>query len=77
MAAAFGVALIWAKRLEKEGALSMPPWFQALARQDGRPNTAALIEILSTANTAGAHVAGGAAAGGAAGAAGGGSSGAG
>ena len=77
MAAAFGVALAWAKRLDKLGTLGVPPWFLALARQDGRPNTAAFVEMLSAANTAGAHVAGGAAGAGAAMAAGGGSSGAG
>jgi len=78
MAVAFGVALSWAKRLDKQGALGVPAWFHALARQDGQPNTGALIEMLTMANTAGAHVtssAGGAGA--AAGAAGGGSSGAG
>jgi hypothetical protein len=60
MAVAFGVALPWAKRLDKQGALRMPAWFQAIARKDGRPNTAALIEMLSLANAAGAHVTGGA-----------------
>ncbi|MCX6544065.1 MAG: DUF2207 domain-containing protein [Acidobacteria bacterium] len=77
MAAAFGVALAWAKRLDKQGALGVPAWFQALAREDGRPNTAALVEMLSLASTAGAHVAAGAGGAAAAGAAGGGSSGAG
>lgn len=72
MAAAFGVALAWAKRLDKLGALGVPVWFHALAREDGRPNSAALIEMLSLANTAGAHVAGGAGAAGVAAAAGGG-----
>jgi hypothetical protein len=60
MAAAFGVALAWAKRLDTLGALGVPPWFLALARQDGRPNTAAFVEMLSAANTAGAHVGSGA-----------------
>jgi hypothetical protein len=77
MAAAFGVAIAWAKRLETLGALGVPPWFLALARQDGRPNTAAFIEMLSVANTSGAHVAGAGGSAGTAGAAGGGSSGAG
>jgi len=77
MAVAFGVALSWAKRLDKQGALGVPVWFHALARQDGQPNTGALIEMLTMANTAGAHVTGGAAGAAAAGAAGGGSSGAG
>ncbi len=75
MAAAFGVALRWAKRLDKQGTLGVPVWFHALAQIDGRPNAAAFVEMLSTANAAGAHVNGGAAA--AAGAAGGGASGAG
>ena len=79
LAAAFGVALGWAKTLEKQGALALPAWFQAAALDDGRANTAALVEMLTVVNAAGAHVDGGAAAGGAAGAgaAGGGASGAG
>jgi hypothetical protein len=78
IAVVFGVALAWAKRLDKHGALGVPVWFHALARADGRPNSGAVVEMLTLANSAGAHVTGASAgAGAAAGAAGGGSSGAG
>jgi hypothetical protein len=76
-AAAFGVALGWAKRLEKRGVTAGPSWLQALASDGafhGAP-MAATVAMLSAGHNAGAH-AGGSAAGGA-GAAGGGSSGAG
>ena len=76
-AAAFGVALAWAKRLEKRGVNAGPSWLQALASEGashGAP-MAATVAMLSAGHNAGAHAGGGAA--GAAGAAGGGSSGAG
>jgi hypothetical protein len=76
-AAAFGVALAWAKRLEKRGVGAGPSWLQALA-SDGAAHgapMAATIAMLSAGHNAGAHAGGSAA--GAAGAAGGGSSGAG
>ena len=76
-AAAFGVALAWAKQLEKRGVGAAPSWLQALA-SDGATHgapMAATVAMLSAGHNAGAH-AGGSAAGGA-GAAGGGSSGAG
>ena len=76
-AAAFGVALAWAKRLEKRGVNAGPSWLEALA-SDGASHgapMAATVAMLSAGHNAGAHAGGGAA--GAAGAAGGGSSGAG
>jgi hypothetical protein len=76
-AAAFGVALAWAKRLEKRGVGAGPSWLRALA-SDGASHgapMAATVAMLSAGHNAGAHAGGGA--GGAAGAAGGGSSGAG
>jgi len=76
-AAAFGVAVAWAKRLEKRGVNAGPSWLQALA-SDGASHgapMAATVAMLSAGHNAGAHAGGGAA--GAAGAAGGGSSGAG
>lgn len=79
LAAAFGVALAWAQRLDKQHALTVPAWLPALAQSDGSPSGGLLVEMLSTANTAGAHVdsSPAVAGAGATGAAGGGSSGAG
>jgi hypothetical protein len=76
-AAAFGVAVTWAKHLEKQGVTNGPPWLGALAQDQARSSShmAATIAMLSAGSSAGAQ-AGGHAAGGA-GAAGGGASGAG
>jgi len=76
-AAAFGVAVVWAKHLQKQGATDGPVWLGALAQDPARSQShmAATIAMLSAGSSAGAQ-AGGHAAGGA-GAAGGGASGAG
>jgi hypothetical protein len=76
-AAAFGLALGWAKHLEKQGVTSGPSWLGALA-QDGtrtQSHMAATVAMLSAGSSAGGQA--GHNAGGGAGAAGGGSSGAG
>jgi hypothetical protein len=76
-AAAFGVAVAWAKHLEKQGVTNGPAWLGALAQDGARSQShmVATIAMLSAGSSAGAQ-AGGHAAGGA-GAAGGGASGAG
>jgi hypothetical protein len=69
-AAGFGVAVAWAKALEKHGMKTGAPWLQALARhEDSGGNMAATIAMLSAGQSASGHTS---AAG--AGAAGGGSS---
>ena len=77
-AAAFGLALGWAKHLEKRGVTSGPSWLGALA-QDGtrrQSHMAATVAMLSAGSSGGAQAGHNAGSGGA-GAAGGGSSGAG
>jgi len=76
-AAAFGVAVAWAKHLQKQGVTNGPVWLGALAQDGARSQShmVATIAMLSAGSSAGAQ-AGGHAAGGA-GAAGGGASGAG
>jgi hypothetical protein len=76
-AVAFGTALAWMKRLEKQGVTMGPSWLTAVSRDGavGRANIGATVAILSAASSAGAHAGGHA--GGAGGAAGGGASGAG
>lgn len=75
-AAAFGLAVGWAKHLEKQGVTSGPAWLGALAQEATRSggHMAATVAMLSAGSNAGAHAGGGAAAAGAAGAAGGGAS---
>jgi hypothetical protein len=76
-AAAFGTALAWMKRLQKQGVALGPSWLTAVSRE-GTHSPASLgatVAILSAGSNAGAHAGGHA--GGAAGAAGGGASGAG
>ena len=77
-AAAFGLALAWAKRLEKQGVTGGPSWLGALAQDGtrGGSHMAATIAMLSAGSSAGAQAGHSAGAGGA-GAAGGGASGAG
>jgi hypothetical protein len=76
-AVAFGTALAWLKRLQKQGVALGPSWLTAVSREGaiGPANVGATVAILSAGSSAGAHAGGHA--GGAAGAAGGGASGAG
>jgi len=76
-AVAFGTALAWMKRLQKQGVTMGPTWLAAVSREGahGPATIGATVAILSAGSSAGAHAGGHA--GGAAGAAGGGSSGAG
>jgi hypothetical protein len=76
-AAAFGVAVSWARHLQKQGVTNGPAWLGSLTQDAtrGGSHMAATIAVLSAGSSAGGH-AGGSAAGGA-GAAGGGASGAG
>ena len=76
-AVAFGTALAWTKRLQKQGVTIGPSWLAAVSR-DGAQSPAgigATVAILSAGSSAGAHAGGHA--GGVSGAAGGGASGAG
>ena len=74
-AAAFGVAVAWAKHLQKQGVMNGPAWLGALAQDatGSQSHMAATIAMLSAGSHAGGQ-AGGHSAGGGAGAAGGGSS---
>jgi len=76
-AVAFGTALPWMKRLQKQGVTMGPSWLSAVSRDGahGPANIGATVAILSAGSSAGAHAGGHA--GVASGAAGGGSSGAG
>ena len=76
-AVAFGTALAWMKRLQKQGVTMGPSWLSAVSREGahGPANIGATVAILSAGSNAGAHAGGHA--GGAGGAAGGGASGAG
>jgi hypothetical protein len=76
-AVAFGTAVAWMKRLQKQGVTTGPSWLSAVSREGGvgPANIGATVAILSAGASAGAHAGGHA--GGAAGAAGGGASGAG
>jgi hypothetical protein len=76
-AVAFGTALAWMKRLEKQGVATGPSWLAAVSRDGSRgpASIGATVAILSAGSSAGAHAGGHA--GGASGAAGGGASGAG
>jgi hypothetical protein len=76
-AVAFGTAVAWMKRLQKQGVTMGPSWLSAVSREGGvgPANIGATVAILSAGSSAGAHAGGHA--GGAAGAAGGGASGAG
>ncbi len=76
-AVAFGTAVAWMKRLEKQGITMGPSWLAAISRDGahGPANIGATVAILSAGSSAGAHAGGHA--GGASGAAGGGASGAG
>ena len=76
-AVAFGTALAWMKRLQKQGVTAGPSWLKAVSREGARgaASLGATVAILSAGSSAGAHAGG--SAGGGAGAAGGGSSGAG
>ena len=76
-AVAFGTALAWMKRLQKQGVTMGPSWLSAMTREGahGPANIGATVAILSAGSSAGAHAGGHA--GGAGGAAGGGASGAG
>ena len=76
-AVAFGTAVAWMKRLEKQGITMGPSWLTAISRDGahGPANIGATVAILSAGSSAGAHAGGHA--GGASGAAGGGASGAG
>jgi hypothetical protein len=76
-AVAFGTALAWMKRLEKQGVTMGPSWLTAVSREGahGPASIGATVAILSAGSSAGAHA--GVHAGGASGAAGGGASGAG
>ena len=76
-AVAFGTAVAWMKRLQKQGVTMGPSWLTAIS-QDGAHGPASIgstVAILSAGSSAGAHAGGHA--GGASGAAGGGASGAG
>ncbi len=76
-AVAFGTALAWMKRLQKQGVTAGPSWLAAVNR-DGAHSPASIgatVAILSAGSSAGAHAGGHA--GGVSGAAGGGASGAG
>jgi len=72
-AASYGLLHPWAKWFEKEGWTDLPPYFEALAADDG--GVAAFVAMTSASSSAGGSAAGAAGAG--AGAAGGGASGAG
>jgi uncharacterized membrane protein len=76
-AVAFGTALAWMKRLQKQGITMGPSWLTAVSREGahGPASIGATVAILSSGSSAGAHAGGHA--GGASGAAGGGASGAG
>lgn len=76
-AVAFGTALAWMKRLQKQGVTAGPSWLAAVTRDGahGPAGIGATVAILSAGSSAGAHAGGHA--GGASGAAGGGASGAG
>jgi len=76
-AVAFGTALAWMKRLQKQGVTMGPSWLSAMTREGahGPANIGATVAILSSGSSAGAHAGGNV--GGASGAAGGGASGAG
>jgi hypothetical protein len=76
-AVAFGTALAWMKRLQKQGVTMGPSWLSAMTREGahGPANMGATVAILSSGSSAGAHAGGHV--GGASGAAGGGASGAG
>jgi uncharacterized membrane protein len=76
-AVAFGTALAWMKRLQKQGVTMGPSWLSAMTREGahGPASIGATVAILSSGSSAGAHAGGHA--GGASGAAGGGASGAG
>jgi hypothetical protein len=76
-AVAFGTALAWMKRLQKQGVTMGPSWLAAVSRDGahGPASIGATVAILSAGSSAGAHAGGHA--GGASGAAGGGASGAG
>ena len=76
-AVAFGTALAWMKRLQKQGITMGPSWLAAVSRDGthGSASIGATVAILSAGSSAGAHAGGHA--GGASGAAGGGASGAG
>ncbi len=74
-AVTFGVALAWAKALQKGGAGAMPGWLGHLGHE-GEGGMAGLVAVLSAAHGAGGQVHGHAAGAAAAGAAGGGASGA-
>ncbi len=74
-AVGFGLAASWTKYFQKQGLVTVPPWFQSLA---GAPSESmgSFVAMMTTTNAIG-HSAAGGAGGGAAGAAGGGASGAG
>jgi hypothetical protein len=76
-AVAFGTAIAWMKRLQKQGVTLGPSWLGAVSREGSvePANIGATVAILSAGSSAGAHAGGHA--GGASGAAGGGASGAG
>ena len=76
-AVAFGTAIAWMKRLQKQGVTMGPTWLSAMTREGshGPASIGATVAILSSGSSAGAHAGGHA--GGASGAAGGGASGAG
>jgi len=76
-AVAFGTALAWTKRLQKQGVTIGPSWLAAVSRDGahGPAGIGATVAILSAGSSAGAHAGGHA--GGVSGAAGGGASGAG
>jgi hypothetical protein len=76
-AVAFGTALAWTKRLQKQGVTLGPSWLAAVSQDgaDGPAGIGATVAILSAGSSAGAHAGGHA--GGVSGAAGGGASGAG
>jgi uncharacterized membrane protein len=76
-AVAFGTALAWMKRLQKQGVTMGPSWLAAVSRDGahGPASIGATVAILSAGSSAGAHAGGHA--GGVSGAAGGGASGAG
>jgi len=76
-AAAFGTALPWMKRLQKQGVALGPSWLAAVSLDGARgpASMGATVAILSAGSSAGAHAGGGA--GGGSAAAGGGASGAG
>jgi hypothetical protein len=76
-AVAFGTAVEWTKRLQKQGITMGPSWLTAISRDGahGPASIGATVAILSAGSSAGAHA--GVHGGGASGAAGGGASGAG